>query len=338
MRALWRDQSKIVTFLLLLIFVVFYVFSDDKPRSDSHFNTLSLDLETEGHVRLKTGRLKMNKHEEEHHIENYVVTRKVEEKETRKQKHDEDKPLLTLDNFIDWEMKNIIKKAEAHPAEYLDYFKNINNPKIQPPEDIVHTEGFIDVGFTLINLQRTANFGRRFRFKVDRTLSSLMAYSSDTPLHFIVVTDPASLASVGSYLAHFISRSLSEGVIWNGGRSKIRLPKLRFSFVDMEDIRKLDEPFVNALKRNTEAKDGETVDKYAADLFYIAPLYFKAFRSLDRMIFLDITDLDFFDSIRHLQKQFDKIDQEWMAVGVETTPHYRKFLAKYLEDRAKYFH
>ena len=324
MRTWWRDQTRIVTFILLVIFIGFYVFSDDNSTLNS-LNTLNLDLESEGHVRFKTGRLKKTKQD--------VVTQNIKEnKETLKHHDDEDKPRLSLDNFVDWEMKKMLKKPSATEPEYLDYFKDIINPRIQPPQEIVHKEGFIDVGFTLINLQRTATFGRRFTFKIDRTFSSLMTYSSDTPMHVIMVTDPPSLTSVGTFLQHFITRSLSEGVIFNGGRNKVWLPKLRFSFVDMEDVKKLDESFVEALKRNTEAKDGEKVDKYSADLFYIAPLYFKAFSNLDRMIFLDVTDLDFFDGIKHLQNQFDNIDKEWMGVGVETTPHYRKFLARYLED------
>ena len=331
MRSLWRDTTRIVTTLLLMIFVALYVFSDDSATLNS-LNTLNLDLESEGNVRFKTGRLKKNNHED-------ATTKNGEEiKETSPNQHhneEEDKFHLSLDNFVDWEMKELLKKpsvADEEKAEYLDCFQTIINPKIQPPQEIVHKEGFIEVGFTLINLQRTAKFGRRFTFKVDRTFSTLMTYSSDTPMHIIMVTDAASLKSVSTFLHHFISRSLSEGVIFNGGRGQIRLPKLRFSFVDIEEIKKLDEPFVDALKRNTEAKDGEKIDKYSADLFYIAPLYFKAFSDLDKMIFLDVTDLDFFDGIKHLYKQFDNMDQEWMGVGVETTPHYRKFLARYLED------
>lgn len=322
MRSLWRDQTRIVTFLLLMIFIVLYVFSDDSSTLNS-LDTLSIDLESEGNVRFKTGRSRKNNQGEEH--KNDVITENVD-------KSREDKPRVSLDNFVDWEMKELLKKPTVPEPKYLDCFKTIFNPIIQKPQEIVHKEGFIEVGFTLINLQRTDKFGHRFTYKVERTFSTLMTYSSDTPIHLIMVTDPASLKSLGTFLLHFISRSLSEGVIFNGGRGKIRLPKLRFSFVDVEDIKKLDEPFVNALKRNTEAKDGEKIDKYSADLFYIAPLFYKSFSNLDRMIFLDATDLDFFDSIKHLQKQFDNIDKEWMGVGVETTPHYRKNLAKYLED------
>ena len=333
MRSIWRDPSRIAIFLLLMIFVVFYVYSDDNATLNT-LNTLNLDLESEGNVRFKTGRSKKNNPRDEQ-TKNYVVTKNVIKSEEKEKHRDKDnKPYPSaLENFVDWEMKKLLsKKPSAAEPDYLDNLKTVIDPIIQAPQDIVHQEGFIDVRFTLINLQRTKKFGHKFAFKVDRTFSSLMGRSSDTPMHIIMVTDYRSLKSVGTFLHHFISRSLSEGVLYNGGQKKIRLPKLRFSFVDMEDIKKLDEPFVDALKRNTEAKDGEKIDKYSADLFYIAPLYFKAFSNLERMIFLDVTDLDFFDSIKHLQKQFDNIDNEWMGVGVETTPHYRKFLAKYLED------
>ena len=95
--------------------------------------------------------------------------------------------------------------------------------------------------------------------------------------------------------------------------------------MDIADIRKLDEPFIAALKRNTEAKEEEKVDKYSSDLFYIGPLYAKAFPQLQKLIFLDAMDLDFFDDIVDLHNQFAKLGGEAvMGVGVDTSPHYRK--------------
>ena len=103
MRTWWRDRTRIVTFILLVIFIGLYVFSDDNSTLNS-LNTLSLDLESEGNVRFKTGRLQKTKHD--------IVTPKREKsKETLKQ-HDEDKPRLSLDNFVDWEMKKILKNSK----------------------------------------------------------------------------------------------------------------------------------------------------------------------------------------------------------------------------------
>merc|ERR1719483_700444 len=81
---------------------------------------------------------------------------------------------------------------------------------------------------------------------------------------------------------------------------------------------------------NTQEKDAETIDKYASDLFYIGPLYYKAFEKLDKLIFIDTTDLHFYTDIKTLEEQFNNIKDEIMAVGLDLSPHYRKFLADYL--------
>ena len=119
MRSWWRDQTRIVTFILLVIFIGFYVFSDDNSTLNS-LNTLNLDLESEGNVRFKTGRLKKTKPD--------IVT---QDKETLKHHddHNEDKPRLSLDNFVNWEMEKMLKKPLTPELEYLDGFKDIINPK-----------------------------------------------------------------------------------------------------------------------------------------------------------------------------------------------------------------
>ena len=161
---------------------------------------------------------------------------------------------------------------------------------------------------------------------MERTFSSMLTFSSAPSLRFLVVTDRASLRSIAMFFAHFISKRVSEAVILGPDwRRWLRVPTIRITFVDIADIRKLDEPFIAALKRNTEAKEEEKVDKYSSDLFYIGPLYAKAFPQLQKLIFLDAMDLDFFDDIVDLHNQFAKLGGEAvMGVGVDTSPHYRK--------------
>ena len=57
----------------------------------------------------------------------------------------------------------------------------------------------------------------------------------------------------------------------------------------------------------------------------------RAFTSLDRIIFMDSTDLEFFDDVLQLEKQFDAMSEgSVISVGLDLSPHYRKFLAEYL--------
>ena len=46
---------------------------------------------------------------------------------------------------------------------------------------------------------------------------------------------------------------------------------------------------------------------------------------------MDSTDLEFFDDILLLEKQFDAMSEDSViSVGLDLSPHYRKFLAEYL--------
>ena len=59
---------------------------------------------------------------------------------------------------------------------------------------------------------------------------------------------------------------------------------------------------------------------------------FRAFTGLDRIIFLDSTDLEFFSNVIELEHQFEGWSEEAVvAVAVDMSPHYKKFLGKYIE-------
>ena len=60
--------------------------------------------------------------------------------------------------------------------------------------------------------------------------------------------------------------------------------------------------------------------------------FFRAFTGLDRIIFLDSTDLEFFSDVSQLESQFEGWTEEAvMGVGLDLSPHYKKFLAEYIE-------
>ena len=47
--------------------------------------------------------------------------------------------------------------------------------------------------------------------------------------------------------------------------------------------------------------------RYAAELFYMAPLYHLAFTSLTKMIVIDATDLEFHGTLQLLQEEMDQV-------------------------------
>ena len=61
--------------------------------------------------------------------------------------------------------------------------------------------------------------------------------------------------------------------------------------------------------------------------------FFRAFTGLDRIIFLDSTDLEFFSDVTLLESQFEDSwsNEAVMGVGLDLSPHYKKFLAEYIE-------
>ena len=219
--------------------------------------------------------------------------------------------------------------------EYTAYLEILRKPRFTSPHDVTSRDGFMDVGFILINLLKTSRFGAKTKYKINRTFKSMLTYSRGESLHFIVITDDSSLQLVGNFFAQFISRRVSEDVINKPGWRKRFIkgvPKIDFSFVRLEDIKNVNPQFVTILQMNTEAKDDETIDKYSSDLFYVGPIFHEAFKQLNKLLVIDVTDLEFFDNLSDLYKQFENFDEELIGVGVDASPHYRKFLENYLRD------
>ena len=118
----------------------------------------------------------------------------------------------------------------------------------------------------------------------------------------VVITDKSSITNLAGTLQTILEQYTAESVIstkWSRFRG---LPKIKFSFVDCEAITKVDEEFFTAMRNNS--KQGFSVaGSYTEDLFYIAPIYHKAFPNLTRIIFLDSKDLEFRSDIRLLDEQ-----------------------------------
>ena len=168
-------------------------------------------------------------------------------------------------------------------ANYTAAQQVLRRPAFTSPDMVInHSEECICLGLIVINLKKSENLESKFAWKLQRTLRSLMVHSSATPLHFVIVTDQKSITAVGLFFSDFLSKQLSERAIlspsWRWLRSKAP-PTIKFSFVDIDTIRNIDLPFIEAMKNSSQKKEEEDKDKYASDLFYISPLYHRSLSS-----------------------------------------------------------
>ena len=212
----------------------------------------------------------------------------------------------------------------THEDCYTGAIAEIQQGVFELPENIVTPDELsINVGMIVINIKKTSKLSSEFRWKLERNLGSLLDFSSGTPLQFIVITDKESLESVSSFFSQFVGKYVANKVIKASKWRKRKLfPKTAIKFVNIENIIEKDRVFFDALKNRSMIQDM----KYNEDLFFISPLYHKAFLSLSKLIFLDSSDLHFYDDILLLQDQFKKMDKEVMGVGLDLSPHYRNMV------------
>jgi len=234
------------------------------------------------------------------------------------------------DFIIEWE--HFHKQTDGYVESIADMRRgDMKNPRVvkSPGSD------FIDLGMTIINTKKNnPRLNSGFKWKLTRTLESIFQYSSGTPLHFVLITDKHTVKTVAKFFAHFMSKKVALNAIQDSHwrwRKFSGFPKVKISYVDIQNIIDLSPRFINALRKNTIKKDA-IKDKYVNDLFYIAPMYHGAFMKLNKLIFLDSTDLEFFDDVKSLNDQFDNMENELIGVAPDLSPHYRKFLGEYLKD------
>ena len=63
----------------------------------------------------------------------------------------------------------------------------------------------------------------------------------------------------------------------------------------------------NDTSLNNLPSSSDIVVRYAAELFYMAPLYHLAFTNITNMVVIDATDLEFHDSLQILQGEMDQV-------------------------------
>ena len=82
-----------------------------------------------------------------------------------------------------------------------------------------------------------------------------------------------------------------------------------------------------------QASEGVSVDKdrYVADLFYMAPLYPRAFVNLKELLVIDATDLQFHCDVLEVYQQFGEMKRQkaLLGIGRDLSPNYYYVLTKY---------
>ena len=243
-----------------------------------------------------------------------------------------------IDDDVAVDFNRVRKIDRTRSEKYVDTIENILSGEFSPLDEVVSPSSeYINLGFIMINLnQTTENLTDKFKHSVQKTFYSMLQYWSSAPLNLIVVTDERSVPSVASFLAGLLSREVGLRVITTRSRRWRRVdsvPRVRVHFVNAMDIVQRNEPFVKRLQAVTlQYKENKTFveDRYLADLFYIAPIYHLAFPALDSIIVIDITDLDFHDSVELLQEELRQVrGGRLIGLGLDMAPSYYLQLGRY---------
>ena len=191
---------------------------------------------------------------------------------------------------------------------------------------------FINIGLIIISDDKNVPGGMsdEFLFGFKKMLKSLLTFSSGAPINFVIVTNRESLRPSCELIRGTISQHVSEGVITRRWRRVKGVPVMNIFYVDVNNIIETDEMFFEAMK-NISLQGNDRTASYSESLFYIAPVYHKAFRGLKQIIFLDSKDLEFRSDIELLHQQFQKMSPSALiGIGPELTPHYRRQLGSFL--------
>jgi len=207
---------------------------------------------------------------------------------------------------------------------YVESVMKIQLAEFIAPQDVANPAGpsWLVLGGLIFNQSGLP-------FKVQKTMEGLLEHYSGRHLHLVVVTDKSSRGEVADLIARILTRWVGRGAILRPGwrwRRQRALPHIQFSLVDIEQIIQVDRKLMEGAKRlNTNVPQS----KYNKDLFYISPLYGKAFTKLEKMIFIDM-DLDFYGDIELLWNQFSELHEpQVVGVGRDLSPHYSTYLANY---------
>ena len=125
----------------------------------------------------------------------------------------------------------------------------------------------------------------------------------------------------------FITMNLvqQDGYFHRKRSKRKKLSRVKFSFVDIEDLVREERDVIKTMKAHTDMNivTSQHNEKYSHDLFYLAPLYHTKFSRLARLIVLDI-DLGLLTSVQDLHRQFSQFASgtECIGLAVDLSPHY----------------
>ena len=195
--------------------------------------------------------------------------------------------------------------------------------------------------------------------KISRNLSkmvtSVLKFSTGTPLHFIVITDRHSLDMITTILKNTVGKYVTESVIRNQHiLHAVHVPKMVFEFASLSSITEKYRKDIDFMKKHYGYhlpegtfyfKENNSVvhvpnTKYTHDLFFIAPFYHKEIpREIEKLIVIDIDlefrcvhqasiitmqrSLSFRTDFLNLFKHFSQFSQsELIGIGPDLSPHY----------------
>ena len=213
----------------------------------------------------------------------------------------------------------VIQQSELadYRTQFVKSLKKIYSGKFIPPENVkTPAPEFLNLGVILINLSNSSRFDKKFEENAVKELNSILTYSSGTPVHLVVLTNNESVESAAQLVGGVVARRVSEQVIFRRSWrwSRIRgVPVIKTSYVDVSGVVKKHQAFVNVLKKYSDGMN-DAKNKYAADLFYIAPLYHLTFPNLNKIIMIDCSDLMFQDDIKLLFDEFDHMGDHLIGI------------------------
>merc|ERR1719347_639969 len=131
-----------------------------------------------------------------------------------------------------------------------------------------------------------------FKDEVERLFTSILKLNTVGTIHWIILTDHNSIEQVSSHLRHLILKHVTMNILmtFKGRKGPRPVPRIIVDYVDIDGLSENTEgleDFVAALKKWL-INGAKGTRKYEDDLFFLAPLYHKIFKNLEKLIFLDI--------------------------------------------------
>lgn len=225
-------------------------------------------------------------------------------------------------------------QASQDPV-YMKELERIRLGALVPPGEVASAPDTITLAAIVINLSPAPHLDPGFASKLTHMLESLFTFASSTPIHLVILTNARSVAAVASFLAALVGRLLATRAVlatsWRWTRRRA-LPPLRVTYVNAMAVVAEGEGFVRELQGLTvQAGLGVTQeeDRYMADMFYMAPLYHRAFTGLEELVVVD-TDLQFHCDVAELWGQVRRVEEQGALVGVarDLAPSYHSMLAR----------